>query len=114
MQFLKTLFWCLLAFVAAIFTRNNWTTVPINLWGGLIAEINLPLLLLVVFLCGLLPMLVFHHAVRWRLRGRLTTAERTVATLRDSIASTPVIVEPAVAEPTRAVTVATEAPEMRP
>jgi putative membrane protein len=112
MQFLKTLFWCLLAFVAAMFTRNNWTTVPVNLWGGLIAEINLPLLLLIVFLCGLLPMLAFHHAVRWRLRGRLATSERTVATLREVIAPVPVVATPVLAEPTPLVVA--EAPETRP
>ena len=98
MQLLKTLFWCLLAFVAAMFTRNNWTTVPVNLWGGLIAEINLPLLLLIVFLCGLLPMLAYHHAVRWRLRSRLATSERTIATLREVIAPAPMVATPVVAE----------------
>ncbi len=34
MQFLKMLFWCLLAFLAAAFTLGNWTTVPIRLVGG--------------------------------------------------------------------------------
>jgi len=113
MQFLKTLFWCLLAFVAAMFTRNNWTTVPVNLWGGLIAEINLPLLLLIVFLCGLLPMFAYHHAVRWRLRSRLATSERTIGTLREVIAPSPMIATPAVAEPIP-LAVSAEAPETRP
>ncbi len=52
MQFLKILFWFLLAFVAALFTYGNWTRVQINLWSGLIADVNLPLLLLVTFLIG--------------------------------------------------------------
>ena len=82
MQFLKILFWCLLAFLAAIFTIGNWTTVPIKLWGGLIAEVNLPLLLLTAFLLGLLPMLVLHHMSRWRLRQRLATAQNAIETLR--------------------------------
>ena len=82
MQFLKILFWCLLAFLAAIFTIGNWTTVPIKLWGGLIAEVNLPLLLLLVFLLGLVPMLLIHHAVRWRLRQRLATALNAIEALR--------------------------------
>lgn len=92
MQFLKTLFWCLLAFVAAMFTRNNWTTVPVNLWGGLIAEINLPLLLLITFLVGFVPMLGVYHAARWRMRSRLATAERTIATLREVIATPAAVV----------------------
>lgn len=89
MQFLKILFWCLLAFVAAVFTIANWTTVPIKLWGGLIAEVNLPLLLLVTFLAGLLPTMVYYQAVRWRLRNRLATTERTVNDLRSAIAPAP-------------------------
>ena len=82
MQFLKILFWCLLTFLAAIFTYGNWDLVEIHLWSGLIADVNLPLLLLVTFLVGFLPMLIVHHAVRWRLRQRLATCERALADLR--------------------------------
>lgn len=82
MQFLKILFWSLLAFVAALFTFGNWFSVPVQLPGGLVAETNLPFLLLVTFLAGLLPTLAWQHAVRWRLRQRLATAERTLAELR--------------------------------
>ena len=82
MQFLKILFWCLLAFVAALFTYGNWNTVPIHLWSGLIADVNLPLLLLVTFLLGFVPAQLYHLAVRWRLRQRLTTSERLLADLR--------------------------------
>ena len=89
MQFLKILFWCLLAFVAAVFTIGNWTTVPIKLWGGLIAEVNLPLLLFVTFLLGLVPTMIYYHAVRWRLRNRLATSERTVTDLRGALAPAP-------------------------
>ncbi len=85
MQFLKYLFWCLLAFLAAVFTFGNWTSVQIQLWGGLIALVNLPFLLLVTFLAGLLPMMLYHQTVRWRLRQRLQTTERTVEALRASL-----------------------------
>lgn len=102
MQFLKILFWALLAFVAALFTFGNWVSVPIRLWGGLIAETNLPFLLLVTFLAGLLPTLAWQHAIRWRLRGRLNAAERSLAELRAATAPEPVV--PAVVEPTPPVT----------
>ncbi len=82
MQFLKILFWCLLAFIAAVFTFGNWTTVSIQLFGGLVMEINLPLLLLLTFLLGFVPTLVYQHVVRWRLRQRLSTAERALASTR--------------------------------
>lgn len=97
MQFLKILFWCLLAFVAAVFTIANWTTVQIKLWGGLIAEVNLPLLLLVTFLVGLLPTMVYYQTMRWRLRNRLATVERTVNDLRSAIAPAPSQPPPALA-----------------
>lgn len=82
MQFLKILFWCLLAFLAAVFTIGNWQAVEIHLWGGLIADVNLPFLLLVTFLLGFLPMLIWHQASRWRLRQRLASTERALAELR--------------------------------
>ncbi|MBY0519572.1 MAG: hypothetical protein K2P79_04000 [Sphingomonas sp.] len=82
MQFLKTLFWFLLAVIGAVFAIGNWTTVPIRLWAGLVADVNLPLLLLLTFLAGLLPTLLFHHAVKWRLKQKLATSERTAADLR--------------------------------
>ena len=86
MQFLKILFWCLLVFVAAIFTFGNWGTVPIHLWAGLIADVNLPLLLLVTFLAGLLPTMLYYSTIRWRLRNRLSTTERAISDLRGTLA----------------------------
>ncbi|WP_375382217.1 lipopolysaccharide assembly protein LapA domain-containing protein [uncultured Sphingomonas sp.] len=91
MQFLKILFWCLLAFLAAVFTLGNWISVPIRLWGGMIAETNLPLLLLIVFLVGLLPTLIVQHVHRWRLRQRLAAVERQLADLR-ALPVAPVVV----------------------
>lgn len=91
MQFLKILFWCLLAFLAAAFTIGNWSTVPIRLPGGLIADVNLPFLLLVTFLVGLLPTLGWQAAKRWRLRQRLATCERLLADNRAVHAPPPVI-----------------------
>lgn len=89
MQFLKILFWALLAFAAALFTFGNWKWVPIALFGNLVAEVNLPVLLLVTFMIGFLPTLLYQRALRWRLRQRLTAAERTIADLR-SIEQPPV------------------------
>lgn len=82
MQFLKILFWCLLAFLAAAFTIGNWSAVPIRLPGGLIADVNLPFLLLVTFLLGLVPTLGWQAAKRWRLRQRIATCERQLAEMR--------------------------------
>src|SRR5258706_3558935 len=107
MQFLKILFWCLLAFVAAVLRIGNWTAVQIKLWGGLIAEVNLPLLLLVTLLVGLLPTMVYYQTIRWRLRNRLATVERTVNDLRSAIAPAPTPA-PAPSEPPPVLAMGTE------
>ena len=85
MQFLKTLLWFLVAVVVALFVHGNWTTVRLNLWADLVADVNLPLLLIAAFLAGLMPMLLWHHAVRWRMRQRLNSAERAIADLRGAM-----------------------------
>jgi uncharacterized integral membrane protein len=89
MQFLKTLFWVLIAVVIVLFASRNWTDVTVNLWGNLVAEINLPLLLLIVFLLGLLPTWLVMRARLWGAERRVEALERNQA---------PVIREPA-AEP---------------
>ncbi|WP_295560012.1 lipopolysaccharide assembly protein LapA domain-containing protein [uncultured Sphingomonas sp.] len=99
MQFLKILFWFLLAFVAALFTYGNWTRVQINLWSGLIADVNLPLLLLVTFLIGFVPTYLYLGTVRWRLRQRLTTCERMLADARALPMAAPVAAPAIVEEP---------------
>lgn len=110
MQFLKILFWCLLAFIAAIFTIGNWTSVTIHLWGGMEALINLPLLLLLTFLAGLVPTMAWHSTLRWRLRNRLTTAERTLADMRTAMAPPPAPIVPTAPPPPAAVPVLTIEP----
>lgn len=103
MQFLKILFWCLLAFVAALFTYGNWGPVPIHLWNGMEALVNLPLLLVLTFLLGFLPTLIYFSAIRWRLRQRIATCERQLSDLRAlppaPVPAAPVAVAPAPATP---------------
>lgn len=82
MQFLKTLFWVVLAVIAAVFAFNNWHAVTIYLWGGVQVDAKLPVLLGLAFALGLLPMFVLHRATRWRLRRRLESAERALAEVR--------------------------------
>ncbi|WP_425230077.1 lipopolysaccharide assembly protein LapA domain-containing protein [Sphingomonas sp.] len=98
MRFLRYLFLFLAAFVAALFTYGNWTRVGINLWSGLVADVNLPFLLLVTFLAGFMPMWIYHLTARWRLRQRLQTTERTVEALRVSLPASEPVVVPAAAD----------------
>lgn len=94
MRFLKVLLWLLLGGVIAGFViYNGDQRVSIQLWAGLVADISLPLLLIVVFLAGFLPMLVAYQTLRWRMRQRFAGLERALADLR-SIPATPTRFEP--------------------
>jgi uncharacterized integral membrane protein len=79
MQFLKTLFWVVLAVFVAIIARNNWTDVTINLWGSLQADIKLPLLVLLAMLIGFLPPFLILRARLWSARRRLLTVHNQPA-----------------------------------
>ena len=80
MQFLKTLFWVILAVVLVAFSAANWNTpqngvgkVTIQLWGGLVTDIRLPFLVLVAFLLGFLPTFLVYRTRIWSLERRLET-----------------------------------------
>ena len=79
MQFLKTLFWVLIAVLVALFASRNWSDVTLNLWGDIQADIKLPVLLLLVFLIGLLPTWLVMRARLWSTRRRLEAIERSHA-----------------------------------
>ena len=76
MQFLKTLFWVLIAVLVALFASRNWTDVTLNLWGDIQADMKLPVLLLFVFLLGFLPTWLILRARIWGHRRRIETMER--------------------------------------
>ena len=70
MQFLRTLFWVVIAAFVAIIASNNWRDVTIDLWGNLQADIKIPILLLIAFLVGFLPPWLILRGKLWRLKRR--------------------------------------------
>lgn len=84
MQFLKTLFWVLVAVVVVLFAARNWTPVTLNLWGDIQADIKIPILLLIFFLLGFLPTYLVMRTRLWTNRRKLDSFERSRAS-----ASTP-------------------------
>ena len=76
MQFLKTLFWVVLAVALVIFANANWSNVTVNLWGGLQADVKLPVLVIAAFLLGFVPMLILYRTRVWSLRKRLEGQDR--------------------------------------
>ena len=89
MQFLKTLFWVVLAVFLAILASRNWHDVTMNLWGDIQADIKLPILIGLVFLLGWLPTYLIHRARLWRVRSRLDSFERQQAAAR-TVDTTPI------------------------
>jgi len=84
MQFLKTLFWVLVAVVAVLFASWNWHPVTVNLWANLQADIKLPVLLLLAFLLGWLPTWLIHRARMWNARRRIDVYQRQQSVNADS------------------------------
>ena len=76
MQFLKTLFWVLLAVFIALFASRNWSDVTLNLWGDIQVDIKIPVLLAVMFLLGFLPTFLIERARLWAMRRRIEAQER--------------------------------------
>lgn len=76
MRFLSTVFWALIAAVAALFSWVNWNPVSLRLWGDLEVDIKLPLLLLIVFLIGFLPTWLIMRARIWQFTRRIEAVER--------------------------------------
>ena len=75
MQFLKTLFWVLLAVLIALFASRNWFDVTLNLWGDLQADVKVPVLLGLMFLIGWLPTFLIYRARLWAMRRRIEAKE---------------------------------------
>ena len=86
MQFLKTLFWVLLAVFIALFASRNWSDVTLNLWGDIQVDIKIPVLLAAMFLLGFLPTFLIERARLWTMRRRMEAQERQQATASESTA----------------------------
>ena len=96
MNFLKTLFWVVLAVWLAIFANRNWNDVTINLWGNLQADVKLPMLLALIFLIGFLPPFLILRGRVWALNRKLAVAERPPI----APVSTPPVAQDVASEPT--------------
>ena len=76
MQFLKTLFWMVVAVSIAIFATRNWRDVTVDLWGPLQVDIKLPILMGVMLLIGWLPTWLILRGRLWQAKRKLMLLER--------------------------------------
>ena len=77
MQFLKTIFWVLVAVLLTFFSYRNWAPVTLSLWGDIEADIKIPVLLLIFFVIGFLPTWLIMRTKLWTCRRRVEVLERT-------------------------------------
>ena len=89
MQFLKTLFWVVVAVVLVLFARENWTPVTLTLWSGLQADVKLPVLVFAAFLLGFVPTYLLYRGRLWALRRRYTQPERVTVGNQPAVAPAP-------------------------
>jgi hypothetical protein len=96
MQFIKTAFWVIIAVAIALFTKANWAATPtfdgyvqVKLWGDIVVATRLPILLILAFLLGLVPMWIFARATRWSLRRKLDSTERALASSVTAVPTEP-------------------------
>jgi uncharacterized integral membrane protein len=75
MAVIRTIVWVVLLIALLLFSLNNWSTVDVKIWEGLVWETKLPALVLISFLLGLVPMWLRHLAGRWQLKRRITALE---------------------------------------
>jgi len=76
MNFLRTLFWVVVAVSLAIFANRNWNDVTLSLWGDIQADVKLPFLLFLTFMIGFLPPYLLMRSRIWNLKRKLVLAER--------------------------------------
>ena len=77
MAFLRTLLWIAVTVIVVVFSVRNWVPVPVNLFGDTVVETKLPMLILIGFLIGFVPLYIWHRAFKWRQKRKLSAIERT-------------------------------------
>lgn len=78
MQIVRTIVWVLILFGLLVFSFFNWDPVEVKLWDNLVLETKVPVLVIVAFLLGLVPMWLYHRGAKWSLGRRINSLETAV------------------------------------
>jgi uncharacterized integral membrane protein len=70
--------WVLAGLGFLIFAIYNWQPVELTLWQNLVLETKVPVLALLAFLAGFLPMWALHRSVVWGLNRRIRALETSL------------------------------------
>lgn len=75
MHIIRTIIWVVLLIALLVFTINNWNSVEVKIWEGLVLETKIPALVILSFLIGVLPLWLFHRGSHWQMSRRISTLE---------------------------------------
>ncbi len=78
MQIIRTIAWVLILFGILTFSFFNWEPVEVNLWENLVLETKVPMLVIIAFLLGIVPMWLYHRSVKWSLGRRIRSLEASI------------------------------------
>ncbi|NJO14104.1 MAG: DUF1049 domain-containing protein [Rhizobiales bacterium] len=78
MKVLRTIIWVLAAIGFLIFAIYNWQPVELTLWQNVVLETKVPVLALLAFIAGFVPMWAYHRSVAWGLNRRLRALETSL------------------------------------
>jgi uncharacterized integral membrane protein len=77
-KILRTIIWVLAALGFLVFAVYNWQPVELRLWQNLVLETKVPVLALLAFAAGFLPLWAVHRSVVWSLNRRVRTLENSL------------------------------------
>lgn len=75
MQIVRTIIWVAALFALVSFSFFNWVPVEVTLWENVVLETKVPVLVVVAFFAGLIPMWIYHRSVKWGLGRRIRSLE---------------------------------------
>ena len=76
MLIVRTVIWVLALVALIAFSLANWEReLTVTVWPGILMDTNVPKLVIVVYLLGLIPMWLVARASRWRKERRIQTLE---------------------------------------
>ncbi|MEA3539080.1 lipopolysaccharide assembly protein LapA domain-containing protein [Sphingosinicella sp.] len=78
MRIVTLIFYFLFGALLAWFAARNWDFVTLKLWGDYELAIRLPVLLLLMFLIGALPLAILRYTSRWHWSRRVKKLERAL------------------------------------
>ncbi|MEL1250572.1 LapA family protein [Aurantiacibacter gilvus] len=86
MQIIRTIIWVLLLVALLLFSAVNWDDVKVVLWPNsdpaqtIVADTKIPVLVLLSFLIGFLPMWLYHRASKWGMTRKIANLENAART----------------------------------